>query len=108
MADFRLAGLREEDFHDVEAYGDFGVGELFQVVECRFGQEAAFPRIDGCSGAGPTLGRPCFDLDEYETVTVAKDQVDLSAAGVEVGGEELQAEVEQVVFGQALAEFAAS
>ena len=71
----------EEDFDDVEAPGDGGLAEEFQVGEGAAGDEGLFGEGDGGGGAAEGGGGAGFDFDEGEDEAVAADEVDFSAFG---------------------------
>lgn len=90
MADGALGLAFEQDLDDIEPELDGGVFETADVVQRGQRQKASLARVHGCGRSGPGLGGPRFDLDEYEAVPVAADDVDLALGSAVVGSQEFE------------------
>ncbi len=85
------ARVEEEDLDDVKPNFDAGRRQEAQVIKGALGQAKALGGVDGGSGTGPGLGGAGLHFDEDEAVLVAEDEIDLAAAGGEVGSQVFEA-----------------
>jgi hypothetical protein len=108
MPDFKDLAVGQQDFNDVETYFDGGIFQKAQIVQAAPGKAAAAFRVDSSRGTGPFLGGTGFDFGKHEAITVAKNQINLTAIRPEIGGEKFQPLLLEIFFGRALAEEAAT
>src|ERR1700690_2260916 len=106
MPDFMYFAVGQEHLNDVESDFYRRIFQQPQIIQRGLRKQPPLARVDRRRRACPLLGRPRFDLDERQTIIVAKDQINLAALGTEIGREKFQSLPLQMTFGRALAQFA--
>lgn len=75
-------GIRpQEDFHDIEAYGD-GVSEEAKPVARTEAQQPALAAIDGAGGGAVLRVDSTLHLDKHEGITLSADDIHLAGSPV--------------------------
>ena len=75
-------GIRsQEDFHDVEAYGN-GVTEESKPVSRASAQQLALAAVDGARGGAVLRVDGALHLDKHEGVALSADDIHLAGASV--------------------------
>jgi hypothetical protein len=97
----------QQHLHDVETDFHRRIFQQSQIVERGLGKQPTFAGVHRSRRARPVFRRARFDLDERETVVLAKNQINLAARRTEIGREKYEALPLKKFFGRALAEFAA-
>lgn len=106
MPHFANLPLAQQHFDNVKTHLHWMQRQHAQVIECCFGEQSAFATIHGRRRTRPIFRGARLDFDEYETIPVAKDEIDFSAAGAKIRREKLQAKTFEVAFRRSLAQAA--
>src|SRR2546421_10291309 len=93
------APIAEQHFDNVKTNLNLRIVQQPQIIKRSLSQQTAFARIDGSGGARPIFGRKGFDLNEYQAIFIAKDEVHLPAMGAEGSGEKLKTQLLKMVAG---------
>ena len=100
--------VRQQHLDNIEPDFHRRIFQQPQIIQRGLRKQPPLARVDRRRRARPILGGPRFDLDEGETIIVAKDQVNFPALRTEIGREKFQSLPLQMFFRRVLAQFAAA